>query len=61
MAIVVIIIIIVIECTAKVERLAGLNFHGFKPNEVFVGKLLQCLTFKNHHTKLARIYLQLER
>ena len=32
--------------TVNVERFAGLNFHRFKPNEVFARKLLRFLTSK---------------
>ena len=31
----------------KCGRLAGLNFRGFEPNEIFTGKLLQCLGQKH--------------
>ena len=47
------------SCTVNVEKFARLNFCRFKPNEVFVEKLLECLTFKilkqHHYTKLVYI------
>ena len=32
--------------TVIVEKFAGLNFHGFKPNEAFMGKLCGALILK---------------
>ena len=56
-----IIVISAMVNTTNVERFTWLSFCGFKPNKVFAGKILQCLTFiilkQHYYMKFVYIYI----